>query len=259
MIEIIYGDNRELAGLEGRTVAEARKEYEMEFDIPGRAQAVLNGEPLKKKVEAETRLREGDELCFVKKTRSRVPVLIATLLAALALTSGTFAYTFISNSVSFTEVTAAGGDFAKVTSNISAQPDWNTYGFFMGNIGGPYTLFDIDTANSTYTGDLVATISIANGDQLAQVYRVLAMKITCYDSGENLIDINSDNTASASTDFALLTLRNGAVDIFINQDGGSDVYTVKLESGYYVSHIWGLGWGGSNPQQPILYCDLGQR
>ena len=258
MIEIIYGDNRELVGLEGRTVAEARKEYEAEFDIPGRAQAVLNGEPLKKKLEAETRLDQGDELCFVKKTRSRLPILITTLLAALALTGGTLGYTFISNSVSFTEVTAAGGDFAKVSANISDQPEWTTWGFFRGTTGGG-TLFDIDTANSTYTGDLVATVSIANGDELSTVYRVLSMKITCYDSGNNLIDINSDNTADADTDFALLTLRNGAVDIFINQDGGSDVYTVKLESGYYNSHIWGGGWGGGNPQQPVLYCDVGQR
>jgi len=155
-------------------------------------------------------------------------------------------------------VTAAGGDFARVTANATTPPNWNTFGFFRGQLGGPYTLFDIDTANSTYTGDLVTTVSIANGDLLSKVYRVLSMKITAYDGDGNLIDINSDNTASASTDFALLTLRNGAVDLFINQDGGSDIYTIKLESGYYVSHIWGLGWPTAY-QQPTLFCDVGQR
>jgi len=256
MVEIIYGDNRELARLEGKTVAEVRKEYEEEFDIPGRAEAVLNGVPLNKKLESETKLDEGDELCFVAKSRIRAPMVVTAVLVALALTSGIFAYTFISDSVAFTQVTAAQADFASVSADTSDPPDWKTFGFFRGTTGGG-TLFEIDTSNSTYSGDLVATVSIANADKLSRVYRVLSLKITAWD-GASQIDINSDNVVDADEDFALLTLRNGAVDIFINQAAAS-TYTIKLDSGYYNSHIWGLGWGTGNPQRPILYCDIGQR
>ena len=256
MVEIVYNDNRELACLEGKTVAEVRKEYGDEFDIPGRAQAVLNGVPLNKKLESETRLDEGDELSFITKSRILAPMLITALLLALALTSGVFAYTFISESVTFTSVTAAGADFAAVSANTSDPPEWKTFGFFRGTTGGG-SLFAINTTNSTYTGDLVATVSIANGDKLSKVYRVLAMKIMAYDGGGSQIDINSDNTVDGR-DFALLTLRNGAVDIFINQ-AASDTYQIKLDSGYYNSHIWGGGWGAGQPQAPILYCDIGQR
>ena len=154
-------------------------------------------------------------------------------------------------------MTAAQADFASVSANTSDPPDWKTFGFFRGTTGGG-SLFDIDTTASTYQGDLVATVSIANADKLSKVYRVLAMKITAYDSS-GLIDINADNlTPDVDKDFALLTLRNGAVDIFINQ-ANPDTYYIKLESGYYNSHIWGGGWGTGNPQRPILFCDIGQR
>lgn len=254
MIEIVYNDNRELAGLEGKTVAEVRKEYGDEFDIPGRAQAVLNGVTLKKKLESETRLDEGDELRFIIKSRIRTPMLVTALLLALALTSGVFAYTYITDSTSFL-VSSAGADFAAVSANTSSSPSWTTYGFFRGAIGNG-TLFDIDTTTSGYTGDLVATVSIANGDVLSKVYRVLVMKIEAYDGGSK-IDINSDNTVDGR-DFALLTLRNGAVDLFINQTA-SGTYNVKLVSGYYVSNIWGLGWGAGDPQNPNLFMNIGQR
>ena len=253
MVEIVYNDNRELACLEGKTVAEVRKEYGDEFDIPGRAQAVLNGIPLKKKLESETRLHEGDELSFITKSRIRAPMLVTALLLALALTSGVFAYTYITDSTSFL-VSSAGADFAAVSANSSSPPDWTTFGFFRGSVGSG-TLFDIDTTDSSYTGDLVATVSIANGDQLSQVYRVLVMKIKVYD-GATQIDINSDNTVD-DRDFGLLTLRNGAVDIFINQ-AASSTYYIKLDSGYYVSNIFGLGWT-TDYQNPQLFCNIGQR
>lgn len=254
MIEVIYGDNRELAHLEGKTVAEVRKEYEDEFDIPGRAQAVINGVSLKKNLESETRLEEGDELCFVTRPRVRTPMLVTALLVALALTSGVFAYTFTTSTVSLAVVSSE-TDFASVTGNTSDAADWDLYGLFRGTITGNASMFDINCTTSTYAGDLVATVSIANADQLSKVYRVLAMKIVACDSDMKPLDINADNLTN-EYDFALLTLQNGSVDIFIHQTS-ADTYHILLDSGYYVSHI-AAGWG-EGARSPLFFCDVGQR
>jgi len=251
MVEIIFGDNRELAHLEGKTVAEIRKEYEDEFEIPGRAEAVLNGVPLKKKLESDTHVDEGDELCFVAKSRIRTPMLITAALVALALTSGAFAYTFITDSLSFTNVSDAGGDFASVSAGSS--PTWSTYGHHKGTISGNTTIFTIIT--NGYPGDMVSTVSISNADLLAKVYRVLTLKIEAYDTSNAKMDINSDNTVD-DDDYTLLTLRNGAVDVFLNQ-AASDNYSINVVSGFYISHVW-AGWGGGTVQ-PTLFCDVAQR
>jgi len=253
MVEIIFGDNRELARLEGKTVAEVRKEYEDEFEIPGRAEAVLNGVQLKKKLESDTKLDEGDELCFVAKSRIRTPMLITAALVALALTSGVFAYTFITDSLAFTNVSSAGGDFASVSGGTS--PTWKTFGQHQGTITGNTTIFSINTTGTGYTGDLVSTVSISNADSLSKVYRVLSLKIEVYDSGGAKMDINSDNSVDLD-DYTLLTLKNGAVDVFINQDS-SDDYEINVVSGFYISHVhagWGTGVVG-----PTLFCDVAQR
>ena len=251
MVEIIFGDNRELARLEGKTVAEVRKEYEDEFEIPGRAEAVLNGVQLKKKLESDTKLDEGDELCFVTKSRVRTPMLITAALVALALTSGVFAYTFITDSLSFTNVSDAGGDFASISAGSS--PTWSTYGHHKGTISGNTTIFSVIT--NGYPGDLVSTVSISNADSLTKVYRVLSMKIEVYDTNNAKMDINSDNTVDGD-DYTLLTLKNGAVDVFINQ-ATSDNYSINVLSGFYISHVhagWGTGVVG-----PTLFCDVAQR
>lgn len=256
MIEIIYGDNRELAPLRGKSIAEAREQYKSQFDIPDRAQALLNGKTVNKKLEPKITLDDGDELSFAKK-KVRAPILVTALLVALTLTTGAFAYGYVTDTVTLTAVSRASADFAKVSADTSDPPEWTVWGLFRGAITDG-TLFEIDTDNSTYTGDLVATISIANGEQLSKVYRVLALKIKVCDSNGDPIDINASGGSADEKDFALLTVRNGAVDLFITQDGGHDIYKVKLDSGYYVSHIWGSGWP-SGAHEPILFCDVGQR
>ena len=173
----------------------------------------------------------------------------------MAVTGGVFAYGYLTNTTTLC-VTSAGGDFASVTANTSDCPTWTPWGMFKGSTGSG-TLFDIDTETVNYTGDLVATLSLANADDLVTAYRVLAMFIEVRDHANNLVDINGDGTANATNDYALLSLRNGAVDLFINQTT-ADHYTVKLKSGYYSSHIWGTGaWAAK--VAPQLYIDVGQR
>lgn len=253
MVEIIFGDNRELACLEGKTVTEARKEYEFEFDIPGRAEAVLNGVPLKKNNEANTKLDEGDELCFVVKTRVRAPMLIAAALVALALTSGVFAYTFVTDSVSLS-VTAGSADFATVSSNTSQAPTWSTYGKFRGAISGNATLFDVDTATAGYPGDFGLSVSLSNADSLSKVYRTLTMKLELYGSGHK-VDINSDNTID-NKDFVLLSLKNGSVDLYISPIA-ADNYTLRMPTGSYNTNVY-AGWG-TGDRNPSFFAEVFQR
>jgi len=256
MVEIIFGDNRELACLEGKTVAEARKEYELEFDIPGRAEAVLNGVPLKKKMEADSKLDEGDEICFVVKARVRAPMLIAAMLAALALTSGVFAYTFVTDSTTLA-VSAGSADFASVSSNTTVGPTWNTYGLFRGAISGNATLFDVDTATSTYAGNFGISVVLSNADSLSKVYRTMVLKLELYDtdSGEAKMDINADNVVD-SKDFVLLTLKNGSVDMFVTPSS-ADEYTIRVPSGFYTTNIYGV-WG-SGDRIPSFFAEVFQQ
>ena len=93
MIQICYGEHCDLADLAGRSIAEAREQYKSEFEIPDRAQAILNDKPLKKKLEDRIMLEDGDDLSFEEKERSKKPIFAATLLSALAITGGLFACT----------------------------------------------------------------------------------------------------------------------------------------------------------------------
>ncbi len=254
MVEIRYSDYHEVADLAGRTVSEAREQFQAEFGIPDKARAKLNGSKVKGSAELDTVLNDDDKVSFAI-ARTRTPFLVGALLLALSVTGGVFAFGYVTNSTTLA-VTAAGGDFASVTANTSDNPDWTPWGLFKGQTGAG-TLFDVNTDNVNYPGDLVVTVSLANADDLVKAYRVLSMFLEIYDSDGAKMDINADS-ANNTKDFALLTLSNGAVDMFINQDkAGGDQYTVKLKSGYYVSHIWGLGWGGK--ENPILYCEVAQR
>ena len=92
MVEIRYGEHYEVADLAGQLLAEAREQYKEEFGIPDKAQAKLNGKPVKKKLEAVTELGDGDEFSFAEKGR-RGLILVGTFLLAIAITGSLFAYT----------------------------------------------------------------------------------------------------------------------------------------------------------------------
>jgi molybdopterin converting factor small subunit len=254
MVEIRYDDQYEIADLAGQTVSEVREQFKADFGIPDKARAKLNGRKIKKSLEPDTVLNDDDKLSFAI-NKSKGAYLVGALLLALAVTGSIFAYGFVSASTTIDAVTFD-SDFASVTVNKSDPPTWEAYGFFKGSIDGPKPIFDVDTATSGYTGDLVVTVSIANADELVKAYRALALKIDMVYSDDTLVDINEDGTANATNDYVLLTLGNGSVDMF--PGGSADVYTVRVQSGFYATHIWGLGgWDGK--EDPQLYCEVAQR
>ncbi|MFH1650882.1 MAG: hypothetical protein ABID87_02090 [Chloroflexota bacterium] len=254
MVEIKYREYTEEAELAGLTVAEARKQFRSELGIPEKAQARLNGKKLDRDLEAETKLGDADSLTFAR-GGFKSAYLLAAMLTALAVTGGVFAYGYTTASTSL-DVTASGADFAGVSANTSSLPSWTPHGFFKGTVtGGP--IFDIDTNSSGYDGDMVVTVSIANADELVSVYRVLALKIGAINGVGAGIDVNGDGEAyDADKDYALLTLSNGAVDLYMG--GAADNYTVLVLSGFYVSHITGGGWN-TGYENPLLYAEVAQR
>ncbi|MFC1967193.1 hypothetical protein ACFLV2_00900 [Chloroflexota bacterium] len=255
MVEIRYKEYYEVADLAGQSVAEARKQFNKEFGIPEKAAARLNGKKVKGNLETETCIADDDRVTFTR-TSNRGAFLIGAMLLALAATGGVFAFGWI-NATNTIGVTAATNDFAAVTANTSDPLTWTPYGFFKGSIAGPKPIFDINTADSGYTGDLVLTVSLANADELVKCYRVLALKLDLIDGTGTLMDINESGGAGDADDYALLTLGNGAVDMF--PGGFSDNMTIRVKSGFYITHIYkGANWG-SNYEDPVLFCEVAQR
>ena len=259
MVEIRYGDQYEVADLAGLTVSEAREQFKAEFGIPDKARARLNGSKIKESTEIDNVLNDDDKLAFAV-AKSRAPFLVGALLLALACTGGVFAFGWINASTTL-GTAAATNDFAAVTTNTTTPVTWNPYGFFKGAIttsANGTSIFNVDTASSGYGGDLVLTVSIANGDTLAKCYRVLALKLVMCDSSDNIIDINEDGNANIADDYAMLTLDNGAVSMFPN--GSVDLKTVRVKSGYYITHIFkAANWNDAAKYQPLLFCEVAQR
>jgi len=256
MIEIRYGEHSEQADIVGMSVAEARERYGIVFEIPDRAKAYVNGKPIKGDKEPYLMLCDCDELSF--KTGSKVPVLLVALLAALAATGGVFAYTFFTATTTI-GVTAASADFVEVSANMTVS-GWTAPGYFMGAVSTG-DLFTIDTRPASYVGDFVATVYLSNAEQLSKVYRVLVLRLELWDEiGVAKVDINGDGVVDAAghADYALLTLRNGATDMFVTQPAPPSQYNVKLAGGFYRTHIWGTGWTAGH-QAPQLLIEVAQK
>jgi len=253
MVEIRYSDYYEVSDLAGQSVAEARECFKSEFGIPDKARAKVNGKKIKGDAEADVMLGADDKLAFAEE-KGKAVFLVGALLLALAVTGSVFAFGYVTQTTTLT-ISSAGSDFASITENVTTRPSISAYGLFKGSIGAG-NLYNIDTTGSNYDGDLVATVAIANGDELVKVYRVMAMFIEVRDSVGSIVDINADSV-NDTKDVALLTLNNGAVDLYI--DGAVDTFHVNLKSGFYVSQIYHAGNWGAGATSPILYCDIAQR
>ena len=255
MVEIRYGDQYEITDLAGQTVCEAREQFKPDFGIPDKAQARLNGSKVKSGAELDTVLNDDDKLPFAV-SRSRTPFLIGALLLALAVTGGMFAFGFINASTTLT-ATTVNSNFADVSVNTTGTGNltWNAFGFFKGSIGGPNSIFNITPAIG-YTGDLVTTVTLGNGDQLVERYRVLALQLELVNSSNNAtLDINESGAADAN-DWVMLTLDNGSVSLFTT--AGSTNMTIRVKKGFYITHVFPFaGWGGS--ASPELFCEVAQR
>jgi hypothetical protein len=260
MVEIRFGEQYEVVDLAGQTVSDVREQFKAEFGIPDKARAKLNGRKVRMTAEDDWLLNDDDRLSFTVE-KSRAPFLVGALLLALTLTGGVFAFGFINGNTTL-NASVANANFADVSVNTTgiASLSWNGYGFFKSSIpvssGDGTPIFNIDTATSGYTGDLVVSVTLGNSDQLAKVYRVLALRLGMSYPNGNPMDINEDNTANATTDWVMLTLDNGTVSMF--PKGTANVTTVRVKGGFYITNVKPFGaWGGS--ASPQLFCEVAQR
>ncbi len=258
MVEIRFGDQYEISDLAGQTVSEAREHFKSEFGIPDKASARLNGSKIKANAELDTVLNDDDKLAFAV-SRSRTPFLIGALLLALAVTGGVFTFGFINASTTLTSSPAT-NDFASVTTNATIPLTWTPYGFYKGSIAAAANatpIFNVDTWSSGYSGDLVVTVTLANGDTLAKCYRMLSLRLIMCDSTNATIDINEDGIVDGR-DYVMLTLDNGSVSMF--PSGMTDNMTIRVKSGFYITHIFkAANWATPANYQPLLFAEVAQR
>jgi hypothetical protein len=259
MVEIRYGDQIEVADLAGQTVSEVRQQFRKEFGIPDKARARLNGRKVSGSAEPDMELNADDRLSFAV-DKSKAPFLVGALLLSMAITSGVFAFGFINASTNLNG-SVSNSNFADVTVNSTGLSSlaWNAYGFYKGSIpadvnGTP--IFNVDTATSGYTGDLVVTVSLGNTDVLSKVYRVLSLKLGMFYADGTQMDINESGTADGD-DWVMLTLNNGSVSLF--PKGTTGLATVRVLGGSYITNVKPLAGWGSGTAAPQLFCEVAQR
>jgi hypothetical protein len=254
MVQVEYRRETRAAELTGHTVAEVRRLFEGELGFGKQTAAVLNGVRVSTHREGCTTLNDDDNLVF-KAVSHRVAFLLGALLLVLAITGGVFASGFMNGSASLSGATVANNNFAEISVNGTVSTTWDVLGGVKGSTGNA-TLFNVDTASSGYTGDLVLTVSLANEDTLSTIYRSLSLSIELRDSLGNLVDINEDNNAG-SDDYALLTLNNGSVTLPFEQTA-AQVYTVWLKNGSFIAQVYSSNWNNGEAT-PMFFCEVAQR
>jgi hypothetical protein len=218
MVEIMYGDHYKQAELAGKSVAEARGQYQDEFGIPSKAQAKLNDNWVKTKREAETCLSDDDQLSFEVKQRGKIPVLAGALLLALAITGGVFAYGFVAGWIVTPGVTGL-LPFANVTPFVQAA---------MGNVSagtwGNITTRHIAnvTRHANYTGDMTFRVHLVNAGDLARSYEHLNLRM----------NITAPVPFIAPPE-RLITLHNAEATFDVGGHIGSRNYTITLVHGSF--------------------------
>ena len=255
MVEVKYKDKHDVLENDGRTVAEVRSQYVEEFHLPLKASAYLNHKKIAPADEAATVLEDNDSLVFKKPGNSRIAFLAGALLLAAVVTGSIFAYGFTNASLTINATTQS-SNFADVTVNNTLPVTWTVHGMQKGQTGSG-TLFSINTLTSGYTGNFMASVSMANLDDLVKVYRSLSLKIQMFDSSNNIVDINADGSANATTDFAVLTLNNSGITLPVTQVAPS-VYTIKVVSGSFIANVAKNTWT-SGSGAPMLFCEITQR
>jgi molybdopterin converting factor small subunit len=250
MVEIRYGDQYEVVDIAGQTVSEAREQFKAEFGIPDKAKAKLNGSKVKPKAEFDTVLNDEDKIAFAV-PRSRTPFLIGALLLALAATGGVFAFGFLNANVTLSATTHS--DFASVTANTDSI-GFNVWGLLKGSIFADHDLFYI-VKNTSWTGDLVITVTLGNAGELAKVYRAFGLELILVDSNTDVIQ----DIGLTQNDIVLLSLDYPSVNMFYS--GASQNVTVRVKHGFYVAtHIGltGIPESGAASANPSIYCDITQ-
>jgi len=246
MIEIRYGEHYEMADLAGKSVSQAREQYKQEFGIPDKAKANLNDKGIRQKHEPVTALGDNDSLTFAQKSRKGL-FFIGAILLALAITGGIFAYGATTATV--TLGLTAKTDFAAVTAG--AGPTWNVWGSYKGRVtaGDLFTITpEASVPLDSWTGDMSVTLTIANAQDLVEAYKMLVLEIEVWD------DVTVAKATGSTTEY--LTLGKGDIEIDFEQGAPAGTYTVKIISGYYITHKG--GWTDGK-EDPLIMCQVLQR
>ena len=225
MIEIRYGENYEMADLAGKSVAQAREQYKQEFGIPDKAQASLNGKGIRQKHEPVTALGDNDSLTFARKSRKGL-FFIGTILLALAITGGVFAYGATTITVGLT--LDAQNDFAAVVA--ASPPTWDVWGSYKGSVNTGDLFTVTPDVPGGWTGDMSVVLTLTNAHELVAAYRILVLEIEIWDSAGTPVQVGT-------TEY--LTMSNGEISIEIDQTGFTAPYDVRLTGGFYITHRGG--------------------
>jgi len=246
MVEIRYGEHYQEIDLAGKTVAEVREQYKEEFGIPDKAQVSLGGKGIKQKHEADTWLNAGDKITFAQKSR-KVLFFIGTLLLALSITGGVFAYGATTVTVGL--ILTDPGDFADVA-QAAVRPTWNAWGSYKGKVVAG-DLFVI-TPDAAWTGDMSVIVTLTNAHDLVEAYKMLVFEIEVWDDVANAQA--ACGVGTSTTEY--LTLGKGDIEIDFSQGAPAGTYTVKIISGFYITHKG--GWT-QHKEDPNILCQVLQR
>ena len=219
-----------------------REMYDSEFSLSDRAQANLNGQWLKKKQEAETKICDEDELYFEERSR-RGLVMLGAFLLTLALTGGMFAYTALTDSVTI-GVSAVSAEFADVSANNSVVYNTST---IVGNVVGKINagvMFDVST-ETNYTGDIEVIVSLANVDELVQEYKFWMMRLKLTDGSDTNLGYDTNN----STQF--ISLKNPSVIFAVDSANLSVPRYIHNIGGSYKTLPSSI-WAGSGFDQMVF-------
>lgn len=248
MIEIRYDEHYEEVDLAGKSVAEVREMYKSEFSLPDRAQANLNGEPVRKELEATTFLNDDDILSFEVESRKRGPVaILGAFLLALAITGGLFAYTTTTDTTTIT-VTAVGADFADVSANSSVVYNTeNITGKTVGKINGG-VMFDV-LKDSNYTGDLEIIVSLANADELVQEYSAWMLRL-------KFTDGTADGGVDVDDSIRVISLKKPTVIFSVDSANLSVTRYIYCQGGMYKTLSSSI-WAGQ-AYDPLIFAQVAQ-
>lgn len=245
MVKVIYREHEQQADLAGKSVAEVRELFNSEFSIPDRAGASLNGKQLKRKLEPETKLGDEDKLSFEEKGGKGL-VLFGALLLTLAITGGIFAYTATTDTIGIV-VTAGTTDYAEVTANTTPIDPYQIIGKIRGTIA-PGNMFGVAGAPE-YNGDVEVIVALTNVDEMMDDYSFWLVRLQFTDATGNTPQDEEQSTQ-------ILSLTSPSASFAVTSGNFSPGY-VYLKGGSYRALPASL-WGGGDPADPLIYCEVVQ-
>jgi len=186
---------------------------------------------------------------MVKKEKSRRRlVMLGALLLTLAVTSGMFAYTALTDTVTI-GVSAVSAEFADVSANNSVVYNTSTIvGRVVGKID-PGVMFDV-SKESNYTGDLEIIVSLANADELVQEYSFWMMRLKLTDGIDATLGYDTNNSTQ------VISLKNPSVTFSVDSANLTVPRYIHNVGGSYKTLSSSI-WSGSG-FDPLVFAGVAQ-